>query len=144
MAFKFSMMVEVRGINATLCSFAIFIMARLVIFGIAPCMRSEGLLPSRCEHNQARIEAISIVYLQLWFIPVQTCSPAPMKESIREKSKRGSPWKPRRPPVSPLASPMTGSSPAATPPPVQSVHLRSAVTPSPSHSLLLHSMATIP
>jgi hypothetical protein len=144
MAFKFAMMVEVRGINATLCSSAIFIMARLVIFGIAPCMRSEGLLPSRCEHNQARTEAISIVYLQLWFIPVQTCSPAPMKERIRGKSKRGSPWKPRRPPVSPSASPMTGSSPAATPPPVQSVHLRSVVTPSPSQSLLLHSMATIP
>jgi hypothetical protein len=118
MAFKFAMMVEVRGINATLCSSAICIMACLVIFGIAPCMRSEGLLPSRREHNQARTEAISIVYLQLWFIPVQTYSPAPMKERIRGKPKRGSPWKPRRPPVSPLASPMTGSSPAATLQPV--------------------------
>jgi hypothetical protein len=151
MAFKFGLMVEVRGIYATLCSPAICIMAWLVVFGIAPCMRSEGLLPSRRKQNQARSEAISIVYLQLWFNPVQTCSPAHMKERIRGKPKRGSPWKPRRPPVSPSVSPMTCSSshpqtmsPAATPPPLQSLHLRSAVTPPPSQSLLLHSMATIP
>jgi hypothetical protein len=145
------MMVKVRGINATLCSSAICIMAWLVVFGIAPCLRTEGLLPSRRKHNQARPETFSIVYLQFWFIPVQTCSPASMKERIRGKPKRGSPWKPRRPPVSLSASPMTGSSshpqtmsPAATPPPAQSVHLRSAATQPPSPSLLLHSMATIP
>jgi hypothetical protein len=40
----------------------------------------------------------------IWFIPVQTCSPTPMKEMIRGKPKRGSPWKTRRPPVSPSTS----------------------------------------
>jgi hypothetical protein len=151
MAFICRIMVEARGIYATLCSHAACIMARLVSFGISPCKRSEGLPPSRRKHHQACTEAIFFVYLQHWSNPVPPCSPAHMKERLRGKPKRGSPWKPRRPPVSPSASPATGSSslpqslsPAATPPPLQSLHFRSAITPPPSQPALLHSMATIP
>jgi hypothetical protein len=147
------MMVEVRGINATLCSSAICIMAWLVAFVIPPCLRSEGLLPSRRKHNQARSETFSTAYLQLWLLVPrsETCSPAPMKERIRGKPKRGSPWKPRRPPLSPSTSPMTGSSthpptlsPSATPPLAQSKHLRTSATQPPTQSSLPHAMATIP
>jgi hypothetical protein len=73
-----------------------------------------------------------------------------MKERLRGKPRRGSPWKPRRPPVSPSVSQSTCSSSrpqspsiAATPPPSLSMPLHSTAAPSPPQSRLLHSMATL-
>jgi hypothetical protein len=147
MAFICRTMIAARGIYATLCSHAACIMARLVSFGISPCKRSEGLPPSRRNYHQVGTEVIFFVFLQHWSNPAPPRSPAHMKERPRGKPKRGSPWKPRRPPISPLASPATGSSslpqsnsPAATPPPLQSLHSRSP----PSQPAILHSMASIP
>jgi len=150
MVLKYAMMFRAGDINVTLCSSAIDIMAVLVEFGIAPCLRADGILPSLRKHHQARSETLSIVRPHLWFRPIPTCSPASMKERIRGKPKRGTPWKPRRPQASLSASPMTDSSshpqtmsPATTSPPTQSGRRRSAATQPPSPSLLLHSMATI-
>jgi hypothetical protein len=151
MAFICRIRVEVRGIYATLCSHVVCIMACVVGFGISPGKRLEGLPPPRRKQHQTCSKAVFIVYLQHRSNSVPPCSPAHMKERLRGKPKRGSPWKPRRPPISPSASPTTCSSslpqtmpPAATPSPLQSLRFRSAVTPPPPQSTLLHSMATIP
>jgi hypothetical protein len=151
MAFICRITAEARGINATPCSHAPCIMARPVCFGITTCKCSDGLPPSRRTLHQACTAAILFfVYPHHWSDPVPPRSPANMKERLRGKPKRGSPWKPRRPQASPLVSPATGSSSLpqsfssdATPPPLQSLHFRSALTPPPSQPTLLHSMATI-
>jgi hypothetical protein len=147
------LMGEDRGIYATLCFPAICNMAWLVSFVIPPCMRLEGLLPSRRRHNPASSAIWSTGYQQFWLLAPRAKHrpPATMRERIRGKPKRGSPWRPRKPSLSPSTSPITGSSthppilsPGATPLPAQTKRRRPSATVPPQQSQLPHAMASIP
>jgi hypothetical protein len=132
--------VAVMGINATLCTFAFCSMARLVVLVIDPCMQSAGLLPSQHRRDLARplrIAVVPVTFLHLWFNFVQTSPPTHMKERLRGRPRRGSPWKPRRPSVSPSVSPSTCSSSRPQTP-------STIATSPPTQCMLLNSMAIIP
>jgi hypothetical protein len=57
---------------ATLRPSAASYMAWLFVMVIVPCLRSEGLLPSRRKQDQDCSAAVSVVFLRLWFSLVQT------------------------------------------------------------------------
>jgi hypothetical protein len=144
-------MVGAWRIYATPRPCALCNMDRYVILCISPGLRIEGLLPSRSKRSPISHSNPTFVFELSWSAPSRLGSPAPMRERLRGKSKRGSPWKPRRTPTPLSASPMTGSSslpqpssPTASPPPAQSARRRSAISPPPKPSQLLHSMATLP
>jgi hypothetical protein len=128
-------------------------MAWLVAYVLPPCSRSEGLLPSRRKHTSAFTATWSTGYLQFWLLAPRAnhCQPAHMRERIRGKPKRGSPWKPCRPSLSPSTSPITGSSthppilsPSVTPTPAKTKRRRPSDASTPKQSSLPRAMATIP
>jgi hypothetical protein len=128
-------------------------MAWSVAYVLRPCSRSEGLLPSRRKHTFAFTTTRSTCYLQYRLLApsANPRHPALMRERIRGKPKRGSPWQPTQPSLSPSTSPITGSSthpptlsPSVTPTPAKTKRRKSSNSSTPRQPSLPRAMATIP